>query len=103
MSTPKKSSESQGIDFNALVKAIKECLLEESGVRPTARAHGITKSTLSLYIKKVKDSFDDISSVQDDVLLEFVREKNQKIPTNMVCWLLLISLDFSRASLEFLD
>jgi len=75
---------SEGIDFTAMLDAIKGCLLEKSGLRASARANGVKKSTLGRYLKKVQENFEDISSVNDELLLDFLRKTNKKIPPSMV-------------------
>lgn len=91
MSTPKKSDYAPKqtdakaeIDFDALVKAIKDVLLNKKGSRPAAREYNVPRATLERHIKKVKETFDDVSAVADCVLKDFVREKRMKLPTNMV-------------------
>lgn len=96
MSTPKKSDGHQEINFNALLQAIKQCMLEEKGIRATAREFGIDKSSLQRHVKKVKAVYDDISSVKDDVLLELIRTSHMKIPPNMVCLLFVFLSYFFR-------
>lgn len=61
------------MNFNTLLQAVKNCLCENKSIRSVAREHGTAKSSLQRLVKKVKDNFDDISSVNDDVLLEFFR------------------------------
>lgn len=73
-------------NFDALFRAIKCCLTENKGIRAAAREYGVQKSTLQRHVQKVKANFDDISSVSDDTLLEFIHTSNMKIPPNMV-WL----------------
>ena len=70
---------------NVLLEAIKICLLENEGIRLTAREHGIDKNSLQRYVKKVKANFEDISSVNDNELLEFIRISGTRTPSNMVC------------------
>lgn len=84
MSTPGKAEKQPDIDFNALLQAIKECLLENKPVRTTARAHNLPKSTLDRHMKKVKEAYDDISMVSDDILMDFVRGNRMHLPSNMV-------------------
>lgn len=79
-STPKKDE----VNFDALMKAIKQCLIDNNGVRSTARECNISHSTLLRYITKVTEAFDDVSTVEDSVLLNFIREKGMKLPSNMV-------------------
>lgn len=80
MSTPKKTNKSKEIDFNVLLRAIKHCLVEKHGVRPTAREHGIQKSTLQRYLRKVEANFDDVTTVPDGALIEFVRTCHTRTP-----------------------
>lgn len=72
------------MDFNALLQAIKCCLADNKPVKGTAKAYDIPRSSLQRYVKKVAAQFDDISSVEDGVLLEFVRDCSQRRPSNMV-------------------
>lgn len=83
-SIPKMSVEKNNDDFDALIKAIKQCLIENKAIRSTARQFNIAHSTLSRHVKKVTTEFVDISTIDDDVLMDFVREKQLKIPANMV-------------------
>lgn len=85
MSTPKKSADSTGINFNGLVDAIKRCLKDKQSIKSTAKTYGLPRTSLIRYLKKVEANFDDISSVEDSVLLEFVRDAGQRTPSNMVC------------------
>lgn len=84
MSPPKKSADSKEIDFNALIQAIKDCLLNNKTVRETARAHELPKGTLHRYNKIVAEEYSNISTVGDAALLEFVRQANPKAPTKLV-------------------
>ena len=81
MSTPKKTTEPQ----DALLEAIKSCLSENKGIRSAAREHGIDKSSLQRYVKKVRANFENISSVNDNELLKFIRIISTRTPSNMVC------------------
>lgn len=80
----KKSSDSTGIDFNALTNAIKRCLVEKQSVKPTAAAFAIPRTSLIRYLKKVEEEFDDIEAVDDVALSEFVRRCSQRVPSNQV-------------------
>lgn len=90
------TTEIQEINFDALLQAIKYCLLEKKSIRSTAKEHGFDKSTLQRYLKKVKNNYDDISSVTRDTLLEFIRTCSTKTPTNMVCLFCFLLRYFSR-------
>lgn len=85
MSTSQKPTEQKTIDPDALLVAIKACLLDNASIRSSAAANGIQKSTLDRYLKKIKGNFVDISSVADDNLLEFIGISSNKLPQNMVC------------------
>lgn len=81
----KKTIRTKKTDSNVVLRAIKECLLENISIRSAAVAHGIDKSTLQRYITKIKANFDDISTLADSVLLEFIGIKSMRLPQNMVC------------------
>lgn len=85
MSSPKNQSDSKKKDPNTLLNAIKACLLEKAGIRPVATQYGVDKSTLQRHIKKIQAEHDDISSVADSDLLQFIGIKSMKLPNNMVC------------------
>lgn len=85
MSPKKPSSDSTGINFNALIDAIKRCITDKQPIKTTAKTFGLPRSTLQRYLKKVGAKFDDLSSVEDGVLLGFVRDCSQRTPSNMVC------------------
>lgn len=51
VSTPKNTTERQEKTFNALLQAIKICLLENKCIRSTAREHSIDKSSLQRHVK----------------------------------------------------
>ncbi|XP_022214882.2 uncharacterized protein LOC111069223 [Drosophila obscura] len=72
------------MDFNALLQAIKCCLADKNPAKGTAKAYGIPRSSLMRYIKKVSGQFGEISSLEDSVLFEFVRNCSQRTPSNMV-------------------
>lgn len=82
--TPKKAEKPEEIDFDALLAAVKDVLIEKNGIRATARAYNLPKSTLEWHTKKVKESFDDVASVSDSVLMGFIRRKRMHLPSNMV-------------------
>jgi len=84
MSTPGQLSKANKTDFIALAKAVRDCLTEKKPIKSTAHAHGIPRSTLQRYMKKVKARFDALSSVGDGVLVEFLSKCNQKIPPQRV-------------------
>ncbi|XP_055306432.1 uncharacterized protein LOC129570751 isoform X1 [Sitodiplosis mosellana] len=84
MSTAKKSTEPKAIDVNALVKAIKDCLIDKMQIKTTARSHDLPRSSLQRYLKKVEENYEDLSAVADDELTEFVRDCGQRTPSNMV-------------------
>lgn len=48
--TPKKGDKPDEIDFGALVNAIKECLMDNKGIRPTARSYNIPHVTLKMQL-----------------------------------------------------
>lgn len=83
-STPKKDVTPDAIDFNALVEAVKDCLNEHKGIRPTARTYNVPHVTLKRHVDKVKAAFDDVSSVADTDLLNFVQRSRMHLPSNMV-------------------
>lgn len=85
-STPKKGAASKKINFDALLGAIKENLLNKKAIRAASREYGVDRITLSRHAKKVADHFTDISTVSDVDLLEFIRASNMHIPSNMVCF-----------------
>ncbi|XP_055311396.1 uncharacterized protein LOC129574063 [Sitodiplosis mosellana] len=78
MSTAKKSTEPKAIDVNALVKAIKDCLIDKKQIKTTARSHDLPRSSLQRYLKKVEENYEDLSAVADDELTEFVRDCGQR-------------------------
>lgn len=90
MSTPEKKTERQEKNFNALLQAVKMCLLQNEGIRSAARQHGVDKSSLQRHLNKVKANIDDVSSVNDGELLEIIRTSSMKIPSNMVCYFVLL-------------
>ena len=69
--SPTKSTK---IDVNALLQAIKECLTYKRPIKSTATSHGFPRSTLQRYLKKFENEFEEISSVEDDMLMDFARE-----------------------------
>lgn len=83
MSDKKKARSDEDIDYNALLKAIKVCLLENRGLRPTARSYNIPKSTLDRHVKKLKNSH-DVSNMTDDELMNVIKVNRMHLPTNMV-------------------
>lgn len=91
MSSKKKPVATAEMNFNALLQAIKSCLVDKQAIREAARGHGIDKSTLQRHLKKVGDSFEDINKAKDDELLEFLRTSSTRTPSNMVR-LLFVSL-----------
>lgn len=74
------------IDFDALFKAIKGCLIDNKAVRTTAKQFNLphTHATLECHVKKVKASFEDVPAVSDSDLMDFIREKRMKLPKNMI-------------------
>lgn len=87
MSSVKKSASKQEIDFDALIVAVKACILDKLPVRATTRRYGIARSSLQRYIDKVNAIFSDLSVVNDDDLMEFVRLAHARTPSNMVGFL----------------
>lgn len=85
MSTSKKASVSTEINYTSLIHAIKQCIIGNLPIKSTAKKFNIPRSSLQRYLKKVREKFDDLSSVGDDVLLDFVRDCNKRTPSNMVC------------------
>lgn len=75
------------INFNALLSAIKDNLLNEKAIRAASREHGVDRMTLARHVKKVADYFTDISNVSDVDLLTFIKASNTHNPSNMVCFL----------------
>ncbi|XP_053951237.1 uncharacterized protein LOC128858766 [Anastrepha ludens] len=84
MSPPKKSPAAKKTDNNVVLQAIKSCIIDENAIRKSAREHGINDRTLSRYVQKTKDNFEDISKVKDEDLLEFIRVVGTRTPSNMV-------------------
>ncbi|EDW77184.1 uncharacterized protein Dwil_GK22069 [Drosophila willistoni] len=84
MSPPKKSHGAKKPDNNVVLQAIKSCIIDENAIRKSAREHGINDRTLSRYVKKTKDNFEDISKFKDEDLLEFIHGVGTRTPSNMV-------------------
>lgn len=81
---PKKVGKQNEMDFDALLKAIKEHLIENKSRRAAALHNGVDKNTVSRHCVKVKDEFDDLSSVSDVQLMNFIRKSNMHLPSTMV-------------------
>lgn len=79
-----EENEQNELESDALVKAIKHCLSGKIGVRPTAREYNLHHATLQRHVNNVMVAFEDVSTVADSVLMDFVRKKRMKLPTNMV-------------------
>lgn len=104
--TPEKAAET---DFDAVLKAVKEVIVEKKGIRPTARAYAIDKDLLRRQTLKASQAFDDLSTVSDDELMKFIRRSSTKIPSNMVIVIVCvyychshILIIFSHVSFRFL-
>ncbi|XP_018399362.1 PREDICTED: uncharacterized protein LOC108777065, partial [Cyphomyrmex costatus] len=80
MSTPKKASKSKEINFDALLRAVKQILIENKGYRSTGRDFDLDFCLLKRHCKKLKDKFEDVSSVSDDKLMSCLRESNKRQP-----------------------
>ncbi|XP_018395735.1 PREDICTED: uncharacterized protein LOC108774189 [Cyphomyrmex costatus] len=83
MPTPNKSTESQEVNFNALLQAIKCCIVEQKSIRLTAHEHDLDKSTLQRYVNKVKANYEDILTVEKNELMEFIQTCSRRTPSNM--------------------
>ncbi|XP_058805227.1 uncharacterized protein LOC131672183 [Phymastichus coffea] len=84
MSPKDKSKKLSGMDFNVLLVAIKHCSVDKLSIKSTAAMYAISRTTLQRYVKKVEEHFEDIETVEDDALLDFLRACNKHVPSNQV-------------------
>lgn len=77
-------SSSNNLDYAVMLKAVKRCLVEKCSTKSTGEMFEIPRSTLRNYLKKVEAAFGEIHNVYDDVLLKFIREAGQHVPSNQV-------------------
>lgn len=80
----KKVDKQNEMDFDALLKAIKEHLIENKPLRAAARDNGTSRTTLSRYSEKIKKEFEDLSAVTDEELMNYIRKRNMHLPCTMV-------------------
>lgn len=79
-----KMESEKKIDFVALLQAVKDCLLDKKGIRPTARAYNFPKSTLERHLKKIQSVYSDISNVSNNDLMNLLKINHMRLPSNMV-------------------
>lgn len=72
------------MDFDALLKAIKETVNGNKSRRKAACDNGLSSSTLSRYVIKVKEVFEEISTVSDVDLMDFLRKSRMFHPSKVV-------------------
>lgn len=80
----KREGKQNEMDFDALLKAIKEHLIENKSCRGAARDNGLCKSTLSRYCMKVREVFNELSTVSDVQLMDFIRKSRMFQPSKLV-------------------
>lgn len=84
MSSNKKTTQSEQIDFDDILKAIKDVVIERKGLRVTARACNIDNTKLCRYIKRLSYKFEDLSTISDSELLDAIRILPMRLPSNML-------------------
>lgn len=73
------------VESDSLLRAIKACMIEQKGIRPTARAYNVPKSNLDRYVKQLREKYKDgIANVTDTELSAAIRRLTVRVPTNMV-------------------
>lgn len=84
MAGNKKAKNDENINFDALLQAIKACLLNNTFVRTAARSFNVPRSTLTRHVEKVKKMYPDISNVSDNDLMDLLKFNRMHLPSNMV-------------------
>lgn len=77
---PKKTLD----DFNVILQAVKGVLVHNEALRACARIYEVDRCKLQRHVNKLKASYDDISTIPDDVLLNILKAQAQHTPSNMV-------------------
>lgn len=72
-------------DYDALVKAIKEIMIDKRSIRSVAAAYNIVPASLNRYVTKIRGSGCDVASMSDDVLKSLARNVASYKNTNVVC------------------
>lgn len=67
MSSKKETAKPKEVDFNALLQAVKSCLIDITGIRTSTRTYGVDKSTLQQHKLKITAKFGNISEVSEVV------------------------------------
>lgn len=73
--TPEKATKAAETDFDAVLKAVKEVVVDKKGIRPTARAYGIDKDLLRRQTIKASQAFEDLSTIQQQKLVWTTKSK----------------------------
>lgn len=76
--------EKADVDFNSVLQAVKAVKKSKMSFRKAAAAHKITKSSLARYVKKIDETYNDISKVGDQMLLKLLRSFTSFGEMNMV-------------------
>lgn len=60
-------------DFGDLLKAVKKVRIEKKSIRSVANSFKISKSSLGRYVNKLDAVSNDISTLDDDTLLQVLK------------------------------
>lgn len=87
MLTTKTLSKQDPNYFHAMLCAIKDHFLHGRSIQSCSRMNGIKRTTLEIHVKKIKNQFNDIFSIADDILLKSIEFNSKRMPKSTVFFL----------------